>query len=147
MSSGLTQFSDVSGQVKSSSVRQDGCPAGKFDGITIESDGRVVASYSNGQTQALAQLEVARFNSPNSLKRKDGSTFEETLDPGQPLYGLSGGSILGAQLRVVQHRHRGGVLQDDHHAAGLFGEHPGGDDLAADAAGRHQHHPVTPSEG
>jgi flagellar hook protein FlgE len=98
VSSGLTQFSDVSGQVKSSSVRQDGYPAGKFDGVTIESDGRIVASYSNGQTQALAQLEVARFNAPNALKRRDGSTFEETLESGQPLYGLNGGSILGAQL-------------------------------------------------
>ena len=100
VSSGVTQFADVSGQVKTTSIRQDGYPAGKLNDVTIADDGRVVASYSNGQTVALAQLSVARFNAPNSLKRRDGSTFEETLESGQPLYGLNGATIMGAQLEA-----------------------------------------------
>ncbi|GGH26587.1 flagellar hook protein FlgE [Alsobacter metallidurans] len=100
VSTGVSQYEDVSGQVKTTSIRQDGYPAGKLNDVSISDDGRVVASYSNGQTVALAQLQIARFNAPDSLKRMDGSTFEETLESGQPLYGLNGANIMGAQLEA-----------------------------------------------
>jgi flagellar hook protein FlgE len=32
------------------------------------------------------------------LKRRDGGTFEETLESGQPVYGLNGANIMSAQL-------------------------------------------------
>jgi flagellar hook protein FlgE len=95
---GLTQFAAVSGQVQTSALRQDGYPAGDLDSISVSSDGRVVAAYSNGQTTSLAQISVAQFNAANMLKRMDGSTFSETLESGQPLYGMNGSSVLSGQL-------------------------------------------------
>ncbi len=95
---GITQFAQLDGQVATSVLRQDGFGAGKMDDISVSSDGRIVASYSNGQTRILAQLSVAQFNAANMLKRRDGGTFEATLESGQPVYGLNGANIMSAQL-------------------------------------------------
>ncbi len=52
---------------------------------------------------------------------------------------FAGGRVGGA----VQHRHRGRVLQDDRHPAGLFGQHKGDHHLPADAERHSQHRPLS----
>jgi flagellar hook protein FlgE len=84
------------GQIQANSIRQDGYSAGVLQRTEISGDGRVVGTYSNGQVAALAQLQTARFASPNSLKRLDGGAFEETVESGLPLIGTS--SAGGTQL-------------------------------------------------
>ena len=60
--SGLTQFNTVS----SVEVReQDGVAAGKINGIKVETDGSVIASFTNGQDDKIAQLAMAKFTNPN----------------------------------------------------------------------------------
>jgi flagellar hook protein FlgE len=99
-SKGLTQFNDTSsaGGVNVRELKQDGYAAGTVNNVSVMSDGRIVASYSNGVTSPLAQVAFAHFNAPNSLKREDGSTFSITLDAGTPLGGLNGGNVMGGQL-------------------------------------------------
>jgi flagellar hook protein FlgE len=103
----LTQYSDVNGTAKVSTLNQDGYPAGVLDSVSIESDGRIMASYSNGQVKALGQVALAQFNAPNMLKRMSGSAFEETLESGTPLFGangttLEGGSLEGSNTDIAQ---------------------------------------------
>jgi flagellar hook protein FlgE len=98
LDTGLTQFAQLDGQVATSVLRQDGFGAGKMDDLSVSADGRMVASYSNGQTKTLAQLAVAQFKAANMLKRRDGGTFQETLESGQPVYGLNGANIMSGQL-------------------------------------------------
>src|SRR3546814_8536717 len=41
------------------SFTQDGFPSGRLDSVTVDSDGVVRASFTNGETQALGKVAVA----------------------------------------------------------------------------------------
>ncbi len=53
---GLTQFADPNGQLNPNRITQDGYPTGTLQGINVAENGRVMGSYSNGQTVPLAQV-------------------------------------------------------------------------------------------
>lgn len=97
---GLTQFADPNGQMNPNRITQDGYPTGTLQGITVGEGGRIMGSYSNGQTVALAQVPLAQFPADNLLKRNDGGVFEQTLESGQPLIVDGGRSIIGASLEA-----------------------------------------------
>lgn len=94
---GVTQFSDANGTGKVTTLQQNGYPAGEFISVTVNEAGRVVASYTNGQQVELAQVIIAEFNAPNSLKRLDGGLFAATSESGEAILDSSGG-ILGGTL-------------------------------------------------
>ena len=96
----LTQYADMSGQVKANAVVQNGYPAGKLDTVAVGDDGRIMATYSNGQTKAVGQVAIAQFNAANALKRGNGSTFEETLESGTPILSANGTSLISGRWRV-----------------------------------------------
>ncbi|MFP4547702.1 MAG: flagellar hook-basal body complex protein [Fidelibacterota bacterium] len=77
--SGLTQFNTVS----SVEVRdQDGNAAGKINGIKVETDGSIVASFTNGTEDMIAQLAMAKFSNPNGLTNMGSGNFKESADSG-----------------------------------------------------------------
>ncbi len=77
--SGLTQFNTVS----SVEVReQDGAAAGKLNGIKVETDGSIIASFTNGQEDKIAQLAMAKFANPSGLDNIGGSNFKESASSG-----------------------------------------------------------------
>jgi flagellar hook protein FlgE len=94
----LTQYADTSGQVKANALVQNGYSAGKLDTVAVSDDGRVMATYSNGQTKAVGQVAIAQFNAANALKRGSGSTFEETLESGTPILNANGTTLISAAL-------------------------------------------------
>ncbi len=94
---GVTQFADANGTSKVTALSQNGYAAGEFVSVTINNDGRVVASYSNGQQVELAQVVTASFNAANSLKRQDGGIFAATSESGEAILSDSGG-IVAASL-------------------------------------------------
>jgi flagellar hook protein FlgE len=103
----LTQFADASGEAKVSRIEQDGYAAGTLQGVSIGERGRVVASFSNGQTQELAQIAVARFNAADRLSRESGGTFAKTPESGEPLFNaegvtFSGGALEGSNTDVAE---------------------------------------------
>ncbi|MCA0399607.1 MAG: flagellar hook protein FlgE [Proteobacteria bacterium] len=95
-SNGLTQFADPNGQMRPNRITQDGYPTGSLEDVAVSDGGKVVGSYSNGQTVALAEVPLAQFASDNQLKRGDGGVFEETLESGQALIGSAGRAIVGS---------------------------------------------------
>ncbi|MCA3644735.1 MAG: flagellar hook protein FlgE [Methylobacterium sp.] len=95
---GLTQFADPNGQLVPNRISQDGYPTGTFQRVQVGEGGRVMGSYSNGQTVPLAQIPLVQFPADNLLKRGDGGIFEQTLESGEPLIVNSGGNILGGSL-------------------------------------------------
>ncbi|KAF0232214.1 MAG: hypothetical protein FD175_36 [Beijerinckiaceae bacterium] len=97
---GLTQFADPNGQMNPNRITQDGYPTGSIQGVSVGEGGRIMGSYSNGQTVPLAQVPLVQFPADNLLKRGDGGVFEETLESGQPLVVDGGRSILGASLEA-----------------------------------------------
>lgn len=95
---GITQFADANGTA-SVQVSQNGYGAGEFQSVAISDGGRVTASYSNGQQVELAQVVIANFNSPNSLKRLDGGAFSATALSGEAILD-NGGGIIGSALEA-----------------------------------------------
>lgn len=97
---GMSQFADVNGTASVSQLDQNGYGAGEFQSVAISDDGRVVATYSNGERIDMAQVVVAQFNAVNSLKRLDGGVFQTTTESGEPIFDLSGSGILGGALEA-----------------------------------------------
>jgi flagellar hook protein FlgE len=96
-SNGITQFADSSGTVNINQLQQNGSAAGKLTGVSIDNQNRVIGSFSNGQTQPLAQVTLATFNGQNYLQSLNGGAFAATVDSGPPI--LSGdGKIVGSSL-------------------------------------------------
>jgi flagellar hook protein FlgE len=94
----MTQFADGSGQVKPNQIVQNGYTAGKLDSVSIGDDGRILATYTNGQSKAVGQVAIAQFNAVNALKRDSGGVFEETLESGQPLLSYNGSTLISGSL-------------------------------------------------
>ncbi|UXN72421.1 flagellar hook-basal body complex protein [Devosia sp. A8/3-2] len=97
---GLTQFADVNGKANTSTLNQNGYGAGEFVSVAINDNGRVVATYSNGERIDMAQVVTANFNAINSLKRLDGGVFASTSESGEAILDLTGRGIMGGALEA-----------------------------------------------
>lgn len=67
---------------------QDGVAVGQLQGVTVDSDGLIRASFSNGESQTLGKVVLANFANPSGLRQLGNSNWAAT--------GLSGSPILGA---------------------------------------------------
>jgi flagellar hook protein FlgE len=96
-SGGITQFADSSGAVNINQLQQNGSAAGKLTGISIDDHNRVIGTFSNGQTQPLAQVTLATFNGQNYLQSLNGGAFAATVDSGPAILSASG-KVVGSSL-------------------------------------------------
>lgn len=74
----------------------DGYASGDRTGQSIDSDGSIYATFSNGQRLLQGQIILANFTNPNGLEATDGTTWSETIDSGQPLIGEPSSSQFGS---------------------------------------------------
>lgn len=86
----LTQYGSASEAYK---TIQNGYSSGTLGSLKFEDDGSLVAYYSNGETVKVAQVALAKFESPEDLLKLGGNRFKETRLSGQPTIGApqSGG--------------------------------------------------------
>lgn len=63
-------------------IDQNGAPVGELVSVTINEEGLVIATYTNGETQNLYKLPIAEFSNPNGLKAISGNVFAETRESG-----------------------------------------------------------------
>jgi len=96
-SGGITQFADSSGAVNINQLQQNGAAAGKLTGLSVDNQNRVIGTFSNGQTEPLAQITLATFNGQNFLQSLDGGAFAATAESGPPILSASG-TIVGSSL-------------------------------------------------
>lgn len=64
-------------------VDQNGAELGQRTGITIDEDGYVIASFSNGEFRSLYKLPLATFANVNGLQARSGNVYAQTTDSGQ----------------------------------------------------------------
>ncbi len=64
-------------------VNQNGAELGQRTGVSIDEDGYVIASFSNGEFRSLYKLPVATFSNPNGLQARSGNVYAQTTDSGQ----------------------------------------------------------------
>jgi flagellar hook protein FlgE len=96
-SGGLTQFANSSGSAQVTQLQQNGFAAGQLQSVAVDSENRVVGTFTNGQTIPLAQITLATFNGENSLQALNGGAYAPTADSGPPIYGATG-KIDGSSL-------------------------------------------------
>ncbi|MGH7232914.1 MAG: flagellar hook protein FlgE [Nitrospiraceae bacterium] len=89
---GMTQFGSRSTLLDQT---QDGFAAGSFDRFSIDTDGQLVAQFTNGETRTLAQVVLNRFNNPDGLVRQGDNVFTESVESGAAIQGISGSNGLG----------------------------------------------------
>lgn len=77
---------------------QDGYASGSLQRVTVDTQGEVVAQFTNGQTRTLAQVVLSRFANPQGLVRSGDNLFIQSNDSGSPVVGAPSNNGLG---RVV----------------------------------------------
>ena len=81
-------------QVASESVvvtqESNGYSTGSLSNISVDSEGIIVGTYSNGEKRNLAKLALAKFANNNGLSKIGKNLFEATTTSGPPDVGTSG---------------------------------------------------------
>ena len=75
---------------------QDGFTSGSLRGVSVDEDGVVTGSYSNGQLVPLYQVVLADFPSYWGLGKMGDNLYAESRASGQPIPGTAGTASLGS---------------------------------------------------
>jgi len=96
---GLTQFG---GKTTATASEQDGYGMGSLDSISIQTDGNILGSFTNGQTEILGQIGVAVFDNPEGLSAAGSNLWKATNNSGAPrlvtAQSSNAGSIVSGSL-------------------------------------------------
>lgn len=100
-SANLTQFSAAS---STSSSFQDGYGAGTLRDLTVDQNGVISGTFTNGQVIQLAQVAISTFNNVNGLVQTGNNHWGQSLASGSPTIGLANqggrGGVLGSNLEL-----------------------------------------------
>jgi flagellar hook protein FlgE len=84
------------------STTQDGSQSGTLTGINIGANGALIANFSNGTTETVAQIALASVLNPDSMTQLSNNTFVPTGGTATPAIGMpstaSRGSVTGGSL-------------------------------------------------
>lgn len=104
-SANVTQVAGAS----TASAQQDGYAAGTLQTYTIEQDGTIQGSYSNGQVSSLGQIALATFPNEDGLLQTGSGNYMSSLASGLPSVGapgtggrgtLQGGALEGSNVDI-----------------------------------------------
>jgi flagellar hook protein FlgE len=90
--SNSTQFSSPFAVL---SHNQNGFTTGRLDSLDIDGTGVISGRYTNGQTKAMGQVQLANFTNVNGLDPLGDTSWGETAASGQPLVSIPGSGSLG----------------------------------------------------
>jgi flagellar hook protein FlgE len=93
-----TSHGDVTGFAAESGTTfqyQNGYPAGTLRTITVDDQGVVTATYSNGQMTPVFQVALADFPSYDGLNKLGNNLYAQSMDSGQALPSTAGTGRLG----------------------------------------------------
>lgn len=88
--------SNYAGSSVSMYQNQNGYAQGFLQSVSVDQDGVLMGSYSNGQTQDLFKIPLADFINPQGLYREGGNLFSATKDSGAVTVGWAGQGRLGS---------------------------------------------------
>jgi flagellar hook protein FlgE len=97
----LTQLEQPSGTTNSF---QNGYGAGSIKGLTVDQNGYIMGTFTNGQTYALGQVALSTFANNNGLQKAGENIWMETIASGAPSTGVANdvgrGTVLGSHLEM-----------------------------------------------
>jgi flagellar hook protein FlgE len=83
---------------------QNGRSAGTLQSFTINADGTLLGSFSNGLKQSIGKVALATFTNPSGLSKVGGSLYRGTVNSGDPQVGAAGtggrGELTGGALEM-----------------------------------------------
>jgi flagellar hook protein FlgE len=77
-------------------LAQDGYATGRISGVSIDSDGKISARYSNGKTKLMGQVALTTFQNPNGLVPLGNNLYVESAASGPALTGAPNSGSKGA---------------------------------------------------
>lgn len=77
----VTTASATNGSLANASIGA-GRMVGKMSGLSIQNDGKIYATYDNGQSKLLAQIAVARFANAAGLEKAGDNLYTSTQNSG-----------------------------------------------------------------
>ncbi len=83
---GLTNFAQADSATATS---QDGYKPGSLLSLSVQPDGRIVGSFSNGQAEVLGQVVVAKFTNEDGLVRSGNNFYQPSPNSGLPVIGTA----------------------------------------------------------
>ena len=98
MFDGTVSRGDVTGFASDSGTTfqyQDGYPAGTLRSISVDDQGVVTATYSNGEMTPMFQVALADFPSYDGLSKMGNNLYAESMASGQALPSTAGTGRLG----------------------------------------------------
>lgn len=78
--SGTSTISATNGDIKGIG---SGRKMGNMIGVSVDTSGRIYASYDNGQTKLLGQIAVAEFANASGLEKAGDNLYSDTLNSGE----------------------------------------------------------------
>jgi len=97
----ITQTASASGTTNS---QQTGYGAGTIQGLTVDQQGFIIGTFTNGQTYPLARVALSIFANNHGLQKIGENIWKETLASGPANVGTANdvgrGSVLGAHLEM-----------------------------------------------
>jgi flagellar hook protein FlgE len=97
----ITQTASASGVT---ATPQDGYASGEYQSFTVDQNGVISATYSNGLTAPLAQLAIASVSNEQGLTPVGANDYQTSLASGQASLGVAGtgsrGTIDGSSLEA-----------------------------------------------
>ncbi len=92
----LSNTTNLSGNSTVNAISQNGFAAGRLSNIDIDESGVVFARFSNGQSEPLGRIALARFQNPQGLRAVGDTSWVESFASGQAILGEPGGAGLGS---------------------------------------------------
>ncbi|EHL99815.1 flagellar hook-basal body protein [Acetobacteraceae bacterium AT-5844] len=89
---GVTQ---LSGSFVPTKIEKNGSSFGLLERVSIEDDGKVIATFSNGQSRPIYQLKLAVFPNPDGLNPINGDAYEMARTAGAPRLLVAGEGAAG----------------------------------------------------
>lgn len=80
----VTEFTQLANPFQFDSYSQDGRENSLIQEIGFSGEGHVVGYFTNGISQSLYKIPLAKFSNPNALETANGMTFLETERSGTP---------------------------------------------------------------
>lgn len=63
-------------------ANQNGAPVGELSSVSVDEEGFIIASYTNGETQKLYKIPLAKFSNPDELRELSGNVYGQTESSG-----------------------------------------------------------------
>ncbi len=60
-----------------------GLKVGEMSGVTVQKDGKIYATYDNGQRKLLGQIAAASFANPSGLAKQGDNLYSSTMNSGE----------------------------------------------------------------